>query len=48
MSNQDLLKACENGDLKFATQLLSSKKVDINCKDIRTRNNLCNFKSNFL
>lgn len=34
MSNQDLLKACEVGDIKSVQQLLNNKKIDINCKDI--------------
>lgn len=34
MSNQDLLKACEEGDLKSVQQLLTNPKIDINYKDI--------------
>ena len=34
MSEQKLLKACENGYLDKVRQLLSAKEIDINCKDI--------------
>ena len=34
MSDQELLGACENGNLETVRQLLASKKIDINCKDI--------------
>ena len=34
MSNLDLLKACEEGDLEYVQQLLTDQKIDINFKDI--------------
>ena len=38
MSNQDLLDASKNGDLKSVQRLLTNKNIDINCKDILIQN----------
>ena len=40
MSNQDLLDASEKGKLKLLKNILSSKKVSINCKDILIQNHI--------
>ena len=34
MSNQKLLKACEDGDLNSVRELLGVKGIEINCKNI--------------
>lgn len=34
MSNQDLLDASQNGNLKAVKSLLEKKNIDVNCKDI--------------
>lgn len=34
MSSQELLEACQKGYLDKVLQLLSTKKIDINCKNI--------------
>ena len=34
MKNKNLIDASENGDLKLVQQLLTNKKININCTDI--------------
>lgn len=47
MSNQELLKASEEGNLQTVKRLLNSKKIDINTKDIWMQKILMRFKSIF-
>lgn len=34
MSNQNLLDASENGDIKSIQQLITNQQLDINCRDV--------------
>lgn len=47
MNNQEFLNASRKGDLETVRQLLSNKKIDINCKDINNTEKFIIFKSNF-
>lgn len=47
MNNQEFLNASRKGDLETVRQLLSNKKIDINCKDINNTEKFITFKSNF-
>ena len=47
MTDQDLIDASEEGNLKLVQQLLKNKKININCTNIFIQNNYGE-KLNFL